>query len=67
MWVHLTSAFILLPRCFDQQRMAMTAYTYQAQAMMKDYLLADPLVPYTSVLIGVLLCKMVILSTLSIS
>lgn len=36
----------------------MTAYTYQAQAMMRDYLLADPLVPYTSVLIGVVLCKM---------
>lgn len=38
--------------------MAMTAYTNQAQAMMRDYLLADPLVPYTSVLIGVVLCKM---------
>jgi len=38
---------------------AMTAYKYQAQAMMRDYLLADPLVPYTSVLIGILLCKMV--------
>ncbi|KQK13851.1 transmembrane protein 56 isoform X2 [Brachypodium distachyon] len=38
--------------------MAMTAYKYHAQAMMRDYLLADPLVPYTSVLIGVFLCKM---------
>ncbi|KAF7047177.1 hypothetical protein CFC21_056134 [Triticum aestivum] len=38
--------------------MAMTAYSNQAQAMMRDYLLADPLVPYTSVLIGVFLCKM---------
>jgi hypothetical protein len=46
--------------------MTMTAYTYQAQAMMRDYLLADPLVPYTSVLIGVVLCKMVILSPLFI-
>jgi hypothetical protein len=46
--------------------MTMTAYTYQAQAMMRDYLLADPLVPYTSVLIGVVLCKMVILSLLLI-
>jgi hypothetical protein len=33
---------------------------------MRDYLLADPLVPYTSVLIGVVLCKMVILSPLFI-
>lgn len=40
----------------------MTAYSNQAQAMMRDYLLADPLVPYTSVLIGVFLCKMVISS-----
>ncbi|XP_062212013.1 uncharacterized protein LOC133913006 [Phragmites australis] len=38
--------------------MAMTAYKYQAQALMRDYLLADPLVPYTSVLIGIVLCKM---------
>uniref|UniRef100_A0A453H1P0 TLC domain-containing protein n=1 Tax=Aegilops tauschii subsp. strangulata TaxID=200361 RepID=A0A453H1P0_AEGTS len=38
--------------------MAMAAYSNQAQAMMRDYLLADPLVPYTSVLIGVFLCKM---------
>ncbi|AQK63889.1 TRAM LAG1 and CLN8 (TLC) lipid-sensing domain containing protein [Zea mays] len=37
---------------------AMTAYKYQAQALMRDYLLADPLVPYTSVLIGIVLCKM---------
>ncbi|OEL32547.1 hypothetical protein BAE44_0006435 [Dichanthelium oligosanthes] len=37
---------------------AMMAYKYQAQALMRDYLLADPLVPYTSVLIGIVLCKM---------
>ncbi|CAL4926570.1 unnamed protein product [Urochloa decumbens] len=38
---------------------AAMAYKYQAQALMRDYLLADPLVPYTSVLIGIVLCKMV--------
>jgi hypothetical protein len=38
---------------------AVTAYKYQAQALMRDYLLADPLVPYTSVLMGIVLCKMV--------
>ncbi|CAL4926569.1 unnamed protein product [Urochloa decumbens] len=37
---------------------AAMAYKYQAQALMRDYLLADPLVPYTSVLIGIVLCKM---------
>ncbi|CAN6309926.1 unnamed protein product [Urochloa humidicola] len=37
---------------------AVTAYKYQAQALMRDYLLADPLVPYTSVLLGIVLCKM---------
>lgn len=38
--------------------MAMTGYKYQAQELMRDYLLADPLVPYTSVLVGIALCKM---------
>jgi len=38
---------------------AVTAYKYQAQALMRDYLLADPLVPYSSVLMGIVLCKMV--------
>ena len=38
---------------------AVTAYKYQAQALMRDYLLADPLVPYTSVLMGIVFCKMV--------
>ena len=37
---------------------AMMAYKYQVQELMEDYLLSDPLVPYTSVLIGVVLCKM---------
>jgi len=37
---------------------AVTAYKYQAQALMRNYLLADPLVPYSSVLMGIVLCKM---------
>ncbi|XP_072956181.1 uncharacterized protein [Typha angustifolia] len=38
--------------------MAIKSYKYQAEALVKDYLLADPFVPYTSVLSGVLMCKM---------
>jgi hypothetical protein len=45
----------------------MTGYKYQAQELMRDYLLADPLVPYTSVLVGIALCKMVISPVLVVS
>lgn len=38
--------------------MAMKSYRYQAELLVKDYLLADPCVPYTSVLCGIFMCKM---------
>ncbi|PKA50142.1 hypothetical protein AXF42_Ash020382 [Apostasia shenzhenica] len=34
------------------------SYRYQAEAMVKDYLLADSFLPYTSVLCGIFTCKM---------
>ncbi|KAJ6796598.1 transmembrane protein 56-like [Iris pallida] len=37
--------------------MAMKSYRYQAELLVKDYLLADPFVPYTSVLFGIFMCK----------
>lgn len=39
--------------------MAMKSYRYQAEILVKDYLLADPFVRYTSVLGGIFMCKMV--------
>ncbi|KAJ6851739.1 transmembrane protein 56-like [Iris pallida] len=38
--------------------MAMKSYRYHAELLVKDYLLADPIVPYTSVLCGIFMCKM---------
>ncbi|URE48463.1 TLC [Musa troglodytarum] len=38
--------------------MAMKSYRYQAEILVKDYLLADPFVRYTSVLGGIFMCKM---------
>lgn len=41
------------------RKTAMTIKSYQSQAhvLVKNYLLADPFVPYTSILGGILLCK----------
>ena len=39
--------------------MAMKSYTYRAELLLRDYLLADPYVLYTSVLCGIVMCKMV--------
>lgn len=39
--------------------MAMKSYQNQAQLLVKDYLLADPFLPYTSVLGGIFACKMI--------
>ncbi|XP_074567596.1 uncharacterized protein LOC141824245 [Curcuma longa] len=36
----------------------MESYRYQAEILVKDYLLADPFIPYTSVLCGIFMCKM---------
>ncbi|KAF8390927.1 hypothetical protein HHK36_023227 [Tetracentron sinense] len=39
--------------------MAIMSYQNQAELLVNDYLLADPLIPYTSVLGGILACKLV--------
>ncbi|KAJ7965035.1 Transmembrane protein 56-B [Quillaja saponaria] len=39
--------------------MAIKSYENQAELLLKRYLLADPLIPYTSIVGGVLSCKMV--------
>ncbi|RRT65440.1 hypothetical protein BHE74_00043781, partial [Ensete ventricosum] len=39
--------------------MALKFYRYQAELLVKDYLLAGPYISYTSVLGGIFLCKMV--------
>ena len=43
------------------ERTIMTIKDYQNQAeqLVKDYLLADPFIPYTSILGGLFACKMV--------
>ncbi|XP_010908596.1 uncharacterized protein [Elaeis guineensis] len=38
--------------------MASKSYKYQAQVLVREYLLADPFVPCTSVLGGIFMCKM---------
>ncbi|GKV44263.1 hypothetical protein SLEP1_g51460 [Rubroshorea leprosula] len=37
--------------------MAMKSYQNQARVLVKNYLLADPFIPYTSILAGILACK----------
>ena len=39
--------------------MAAKAYSYKAESLVKEYLLADSYVLYTAVLGGILMCKMV--------
>lgn len=39
--------------------MAIESYHNQAEQLLKEYLLADPFVPYTSVMGGIVACKMV--------
>ncbi|XP_072952410.1 uncharacterized protein [Typha angustifolia] len=43
----------------ETSQMAVKFCKYQAEVLVKDYLLADPFIPYTSVLGGILMCKMV--------
>ena len=43
--------------------MAAKAYKYKAEILLKEYLLADSYVLYTSVLAGLLMCKLVLLFT----
>ncbi|KAL9262400.1 TLC domain-containing protein [Drosera capensis] len=39
--------------------MTIKSYKNQAQGLVKDYLLADPFIPYTSVIAGILACKVI--------
>ncbi|KAF9686992.1 hypothetical protein SADUNF_Sadunf02G0047600 [Salix dunnii] len=39
--------------------MAMKSYQNHAELLLKEYLLADPLIPYTSIVGGIFACKMV--------
>ena len=43
----------------SKEMMAFKSYQNQAELFVKDYLLADPLIPYTSVVGGIFTCKMV--------
>lgn len=38
---------------------AIKSYQNQAGVLVKNYLLADPFIPYTSVLAGIFFCKLV--------
>ncbi|KAL1169544.1 hypothetical protein V6Z11_A05G154100, partial [Gossypium hirsutum] len=42
-----------------QTTMAIKSYKNQAQMLVKNYLLADPFAPYTSILGGILACKVI--------
>ncbi|KAJ8753398.1 hypothetical protein K2173_019797 [Erythroxylum novogranatense] len=39
--------------------MEIKTYQYQAGELLKEYLLADPIIPYTSIIVGIFACKMV--------
>lgn len=39
--------------------LAFKSYQSQAQVLVRNYLLADPFIPYTSILGGMFLCKLV--------
>jgi hypothetical protein len=45
--------------------MAAKAYSYKAESLVKEYLLADSYVLFTAVLGGILMCKMVSFSPLN--
>lgn len=43
----------------EYSTMAIKSYSYEAEALVKEYLLAESFVPYISVLGGIAMCKMV--------
>lgn len=43
----------------EQATMAIKSYQSQAGLLLKEYVLADPFIPYTSIIGGILACKMV--------
>lgn len=46
----------------QQTVLAIKSYENQAEVLVQNYLLADPFIPYTSVVAGILACKLVCLS-----
>jgi hypothetical protein len=51
---------LLYSLCWDNLIvMAMKSYQINAELLLKEYLLADPLIPYTSITGGIFACKMV--------
>jgi len=42
-----------------QTVMAIKSYQNQAEMLVKNHLLADPVIPYTAIITGILACKMV--------
>lgn len=47
--------------------MAIKSYQSQAEVLVKNYLLSDPFIPYTSILGGIFLCKLVCSYLISLS
>lgn len=43
----------------EQTVTAIKSYQNQAQVLVKNYIIADPFIPYTSILAGLLACKVV--------
>ena len=43
----------------SKEIMAFKSYQNQAEVFVREYLLADPLIPYTSIVGGIFACKMV--------
>lgn len=61
-WILLISACsqgLIMMQSSKASVMAMMSYRYQAELLVRDYLLADPIVPYTAVLSGIFMCKLV--------
>lgn len=44
----------------EQTAMAMKSYQDHAEVLVRDYLIADPFIPYTSMICGLLACKVVL-------
>uniref|UniRef100_A0A2P2K8M0 Uncharacterized protein n=1 Tax=Rhizophora mucronata TaxID=61149 RepID=A0A2P2K8M0_RHIMU len=47
--------------------MDIESYRNQAEVIVKSYLFADPLIPYTSILAGIFACKVVIIICMYLS
>ncbi|MQM10061.1 hypothetical protein Taro_042950 [Colocasia esculenta] len=50
--------FVMMTQVLESLAMAITSYRYQAEMLVKDYLLANTFLQCISVLAGILMCKM---------